>query len=952
MTETIAIGPDAPSPSPAGPASLDVRFTAADGSEAVFSFAGLPAPAFHVDLAPAFKDRCDSGKMGALKTAKFFYHSTKRFLGYLDQITPAPISVADLTPTHMKGYHTYRSDTLSLKSRNGALWDACRLLRHVSPVDRLSHPLRVYLSHSRGASRWAGVPDDFDPHRIAADQAVPGNPLHVVFTAGNGRRQLFDFTALPLPALHADLAPAFKALLYRDGKGVAMTSARRLFTLLRRCLGHLAAANLPPSSVTDLVPADLEPFRLDLLTAFSEERESKAAFEFHRVCNLLGNVRPYELLSAELRQDLERAWCAPNPGAFGPSIPQPRAAEAAQTARAARPGKGRPSAMPEGLYEADTPRALDAKPLTVAFAGEDGRHWTYDFAILPFPAFHAAMASAFAARIGATGALRTQASADTNYGSIRRFLAFLASLAYPPKTLSDLTVRQLERFRVHRLESSSAQTAQQDLMYVRLTLRHVPPFDVLPQDLHDYLAAPGPGRKRKRGGGVPGYSDREFRDLMAAVRGEVATIRDRIRKGERLLETFRTTPSSLTPDGRTLAAHLDTMDSTGYVPLVRADLRRPVLEGRLRLARHLFLTQTDLAPLVVLLAGLTGRNAETIKDLPAEHRRLEDLAVAVNLTKRRRGKSLSRETVHWETGGNGSRQLHTPGGFYLLLHELTERSRRFSGSSRIWTIWAGTSGRRGANWETKLAAAGHIDPFAQRLGRTLGLKEIAQRHGLTDDNGKPLEVTLNRVKTTVEVRTTKAMGGHLPSASRTNTLDVSFAHYLQGDPVVREWADAILTTAIDEAEHHARLFRPHIVTPAQATHVTNTPQQAAVLGTTPEILRQALGGQLDTVVSSCLDIEHSPFNDGRCNVSFLTCLRCPNALITHHHLPALLTLVDELDRARQFMPIDAWVHDHGRTWLSLTRLVLPQFTDSERAEAAKAKPASLGVDLLDGPKEN
>ncbi|MGC5002634.1 hypothetical protein [Streptomyces sp. DT203] len=942
MTETTTDS-HAPSATFADPAGLTVLFVAADGCKKVFSFAGLPAPSFHTDLAAAFRARCDSGEVSAVKTADYFYGSTRRFLTFLSQLSPAPASVNDVTPEHMREYHAHCGDAVSPKASNAALADACRLLRHVSPVERLGHPLRDYLSHSRDAAQQWGFPNYFDPHGIVADQADPGSPLQVAFTAQDSQRQLFDFNDLPLPALHGDLAPAFRTLLYRDGKPVAMFSARRLFSILRRLLVHLAAAETPPTSVTDLVPADLEPFRMELFEAMEER---KAVFEFHQIRNLLGNVRPYERLSAELRHDLERAPCTPASNKSALSIPAPRAAQAS------RPGKGRTSAMPKGPYEVDMPHAEGGKALTVTFTGEDGRHWVYNFAGLPFPAFHAEFASAFAARTGPTGALRTRASADTNYGCIRRFLAFLDTLAHPPKTLSDLTVRHLDRFWMHRLESSSTQTALHDLMYVRLMLQHVTPPNVLSQDLRDYLGQPGLGRGRKRHGGVPGYSDCEFRDLMAAVRSDVVAIRDRIRKGEHLLETFRTNPGSLTPDERTLASHLDTMDRTGFVPLVRTDLHRPVLEGRLRVARHLFLTQVDLAPLVILAACLTGRNAETVKDLPAEHRVLEDRAVAVNLTKRRRGKSLTRKTVHWETGGSDSRQLHAPGGFYLLLHQLTERSRRFSGSSRIWTIWAGTSGRMGSDYDAKSAAAGHIDPFAQRLGRNLRLKEIAQRHRLTDDGGKPLEITINRIKTTVEVRTTKAMGGHLPSASRTNTLDVSFAHYLQGDPVVREWAEEILTTAIDEAERHARGFRPHVITGPQSQQLTTTPQQvAAELGTTSDTLHQALSGHLDTVASSCLDIEHSPFSSGRCDVSFLTCLRCPNALIAQRHLPALLALVDELDRARQSVPIDAWVHEHGRTWLALTRLILPQFTKAERAEAAKIKPTSLGLDLLDAPKE-
>ncbi|WP_031072096.1 hypothetical protein [Streptomyces sp. NRRL WC-3742] len=938
MTETTTVRRAGAFAELTGPASLDVRFVGADGTEATFSFADLPCPGLRSDVAAAFQTRLATGEVTAVKTATFFYGSVRLFLTFLSELTPEPVGVADLTPQHMRAFHGFRADSTTVKTRNGRLWDACRLLRHVSPVDKLTHAMRTYLSYSRTAARWEGIPGDFDP--IGEDA---GDPLRVLFTAPDGRRRLFDFRELPLPALHADLAPSFTTLLYRNGQPLAMGTAQHLWAIVRRFLVHLTTLEEPPASIADVLPAHLEPLWL----AWRQQRiERHADFDSHTLRNVLGNVRPYGRLSEELRLDLEQALCAP-----GAETPEPEAPLPQVMLPAPRPGRGRTSAMPTGPYQADAPAREGTGGLTVPFTGEDGRRKVFDFTGMALPAFHAEIVSAFAARTGPTGALRTVASADNSFGATKRFLAFLDTLPQRPATLGDLTVRHLDRFRMHRLQTTGNRGAMNDQMAIRLLLRHITPFDVLSQDLRDYLGHPDLGRGfRDKKTMVPGYSDREFRELMAAARTEVVAIRDRIRKGERLLDAFRTRPDTLTPEEYTLASHLDTMDRTGHVPLVRTDLNRPVLEGRLRLARHLFLTQADLAPLVVLAAGLSGRNAETIKDLPAEHRLLDGQAVAVNLVKRRRGKTNSRETVHWETGGSASRQLHTPGGFYLLLHQLTERSRRFSGSTRLWSIWAGTSGRRGANWDTKLAAVGHIDAFAQRLSRTMNLKGLAERHGLTDDSGNPLPISLNRVKTTVEVRHTKAMGGHLPSASRTNTLDVSFAHYLQGDPVVREWADEILTTAIDEAEQQARSHRPAVITPAH--QLAQAPQQiAASLGTSPETLHRALGGELNTVVSSCLDILNSPFSDGVCDVSFLTCLRCPNALITHQHLPALLALVDELDRARQTMPIDAWVTRHGRTWLSLTRLILPQFTDAERAEAAKAKPATLGLDLLDGPKE-
>lgn len=63
---------------------------------------------------------------------------------------------------------------------------------------------------------------------------------------------------------------------------------------------------------------------------------------------------------------------------------------------------------------------------------------------------------------------------------------------------------------------------------------------------------------------------------------------------------------------------------------------------------------------------------------------------------------------------------------------------------------------------------------------------------------------MNRLKITVERRTTRAVGGHLPSAVRTSTQDLLFASYLAGDPTVRDWAEEVVAEAVTNAEAAAR----------------------------------------------------------------------------------------------------------------------------------------------------
>ncbi len=573
----------------------------------------------------------------------------------------------------------------------------------------------------------------------------------------------------------------------------------------------------------------------------------------------------------------------------------------AAAGRPARPRRGERSAVPEGRYEPEPLVQATVEGTKVVFFGEDGRSAVFDFSSYPCPGLHRGLAEAFAARTGETGGLRTRASAVYLRSNIRLFLRFLGGLPHPPEVLGDLRTEHLHSYRRERqLRMSSERSAVRAAGEIAYLLSMLP---------------------------------------MKAARSDVVAIRDRLRAGEALVRAGE--PGQLPVADADRAAWLTEMAQTGKVPQAMAGRRQG---QQLAAARSLFLTYQDLTPLLILGVGLTGRNVETVKELPAEHQLLQDAAVAVTVVKRRRGKTRSRETVHWETGRARSRELHTPGGFYLLVAELTERSRIFSGSRHVWSVF---SAPRGAS------SARHHDPFGQSLSFVeLNLPQWASGHNLSGDDGQPMRVTMNRLKTSVEVRVTRAVGGHLPSASRTNTMDVSFLHYLRNDPVIREWADQVLTDALDDAENSARSFRLRILDAQTRQGLGAGPHDtAARLGITASQLRQADSGELDTLASACLDIERHPDTGERCQTSFLACLNCPNALVTGRHLPMLLALADQLERWLQHMSVDEWRRRHGLTWLIITRVILPRFTPAQIRDAGVSKPPSLPVDLLSGPQE-
>ncbi|WP_405794275.1 hypothetical protein [Streptomyces sp. NBC_01506] len=615
-----------------------------------------------------------------------------------------------------------------------------------------------------------------------------------------------------------------------------------------------------------------------------------------------------------------------------------------------RPGRGQAAASPEGHYEAEAPVAETDAGLVIRFHGEDGRKDVFTFAGRPCPQLHTDLAAAFSQRVGPTGQRRTLASARDHWGMLLRFLEFLAKQPKQLSTLKMLRATHLDRFWLDRRSTVSEHTADAELTELRALLRAVP-SECLRLDVVEALARPV--RTGKRDGGVPGYSDAEWKAIMTAARSDAVAIRRRIEDGERLLAAFLKDPKAIPEPDRAAASLLAEIAQTGRPPKALDAGGRPDHAGRVVAASRLFLVDRDLTPLIVLGVGLSERNGETIKELPAEHRLLQERAVAVRLTKRRRGKSATFEGVHWDTGGNASRQLHTSGGFYLLVHQLTRRSRQFSHAAGLWSIWVVEELGPADVKAEKALTAGHIDAFARRLGRDLHLNHWGRSHNLVDDNGQPLEIDLGRLKTAAEVRTTMRVGGHLPSASRTNSFDVSFVHYLRNDPRIREWADRILTEALEHAEDSARTFTVRVLDEVAEREAEAAPEAAAHrLGTTPEKVRQAVSGDLDTLLGSCLDFEHGHFDDGdTCTASFLLCLRCPNVLVTRRHLPMLLALRDWLQGQLDTLSVDDWVARHAVTWLILTRLVLPRFTDAQLAQAEQDKPAELPVDLLDGPRE-
>ncbi|MFJ5668475.1 hypothetical protein ACIQAR_22560 [Micromonospora chalcea] len=577
---------------------------------------------------------------------------------------------------------------------------------------------------------------------------------------------------------------------------------------------------------------------------------------------------------------------------------------------------------------------------------------------LPLPGWHTALAMAWQLRVGPAGGLRTLASAIGGWANLVRLMRFLDTAPHPPADPSELTEAHLDAFRRHRQATIGSGYAWREIRELGLLFRAPSLRDRVATPALDYL------RRRtvkSRPNPKPGYSDNELQRIVAAARGDVARLRERLETTAMLLERYDREPGALADHERDRAAALAAIAASGLVPLPPGHLVQQSAP-RHRLAQQLFVTRADLVPMLVLLVATTGWNLESVKELPTEHRILEDRAVELFITKRRRGPRHWRQIVTWEIGPQG-RELHTPGGLYLLLHRLMARSRDLLDSApAFWAVW------RNMHRPCARETAEHYNPFGSLLNRNVYAPRWVARHRLTadppppkpmvpasgdghDNDLQPLKLDFNRLKTSIEVRRAKHTGGHLPSVARSNTVPVLFRNYLRGDPTTIDWAHEVVTDAFGDVEQaawaaHERALnqaggRLRVVPgDATASHFADTRLDS----TTAE---EANAGSLDTAWSACTNHDQHPTTGQACRASFLDCFHCGNCLITQAHLPRLLGLLDAMSARRLELSEDDWWARYGPAWAAIRFDVLAKFTPPQIEQAKAAKPTDVLLDLVE-----
>ncbi|WP_158854465.1 hypothetical protein [Saccharothrix deserti] len=177
----------------------------------------------------------------------------------------------------------------------------------------------------------------------------------------------------------------------------------------------------------------------------------------------------------------------------------------------------------------------------------------------------------------------------------------------------------------------------------------------------------------------------------------------------------------------------------------------------------------------------------------------------------------------------------------------------------------------------------YSDGELQRLIRRLRQEAAAIRDRV--QSGQQLAERYRDAPDEMEVRRTRQMGGHLPSAARSNTYPVLFSNYLSWDATVRDWAQEVVATALTDAEDAAwQAHRQALARAGGHLRVIGgdpTPQRLEQEGVDSDAAERVAAGEQDAAWTTCADPDQHPETGRPCRTpSRLDCFHCGNCVIT------------------------------------------------------------------------
>jgi hypothetical protein len=525
--------------------------------------------------------------------------------------------------------------------------------------------------------------------------------------------------------------------------------------------------------------------------------------------------------------------------------------------------------------------------------------------------------------IGFAGALRRAAESGGSIGAAsvvkqhvqgyRRFFTYLRAYAAAVEGSEDLRAEHLDGFNAD-LEAGGLSPIHRHTILAKAinALRGIDTdspgiLDEVLRRRLAYTSSQSVGRSRPR----DAYSPFVARHLRDAARADVARIIRRLQDGP-VIESDAVLQRVTAKVHGIIARHGRIgHDHLAFKSLYFMRLRRSLPVSRLIEdvhGRH-YLTAADLPPFLVLLSLETGLEIECGKALTIDCLRNASAGVVDVAYIKRRARGAEHKTIKVRDGGVG-----TPGGLIRRIIEVTAAARHHHAGQALWVHH-----RCGALTDQIGHSRETIDAWTRR-------------HGVVDDESRPLRLVLSRLRKTHKALWYLKTEGHMARFAVGHTPEVAARHYADVPSLrplheaaaadafteaVARSAPIVLTTALEEAWRRAPPS-VHADGPVQVGHV------AALLN-----------GEQDVWLASCASFYDSPFDalGSPCPQPFWGCLDCGNAVITTRKLPAILAFLTFIEMQREALTAADWSLKFGRAHARITTQVLPVFSDADIAQA-------------------
>ena len=604
------------------------------------------------------------------------------------------------------------------------------------------------------------------------------------------------------------------------------------------------------------------------------------------------------------------------------------------------------ASLPEKGYTAPSRLADPFAPLIIKVIAEGtGAVATFDFGTMPVSTeLQSTLAAGFVAITGPGGSRRTIPSARTAFGEIRVFARSLAKADPPPTKVSELRASHVDGLFLFASPGSLSGSVSTLRSIFRKT-------DVAPEIFMRRLLRGVP--KQLVSDPVHSYTREEFRLIMRAARETVRSANDRIRRARGIVSDYRSGVVLTDPVLQREAAYMSLVMDKGDYPRTGGGhvTARGLSVGSRpsHLLRALHLTIEETGALIALLMGLTGHNLAQIVTLPAAHHRADAQrkgatpTVLVRASKMRRGANKSEMTIPltgiptWivpadealeHVGEDGRLDLHSAFGVYMAAMQLGVDARRFIHSDRLLAFYS--------TWRKGDVPRRPYEGFREAQHSTFAAWVLLQN--IVDSKGDRVQPGSRRMRLTFLEHKQK------PVAQSPSTFVNQYLVRNRGD--IAEY-QRIVSDVLDSEVARANKAVAEVISESTIRLAqTDLPRAAVLANVSPQTLTRALAGELDTVMNSCIDHDHSPYSSpgSPCGASFMLCLGCPNARAEPRHLPVQMLVLSGIESRRNEMEALAWATRFALPHSRLTHL-LEQFPTAT-VEAARGKETEADKALV------